>query len=62
MDKTTKNYIVFSLDLANYLIEKGVNLIKTSPSKRNKGKLIFSFPNNEKTISLVEEYKRTHSK
>jgi hypothetical protein len=52
-----KDYIVFSLDLANYLIENNIKLIKTIPSKRNKGKLVFIFPDNQDTLSKIEEYK-----
>ena len=57
-----KDYIVFKLDLANYLISNGIQLLRTKPSKQNTGKLVFMFPYNEDTINLVEQYKQLHTK
>lgn len=56
METSEKNYIVFSMRLAGYLMLKGCRLIKLKPSKNNADKFVYIFPDTSETHLHVQEY------
>ncbi|MED4016976.1 DUF5659 domain-containing protein [Sutcliffiella cohnii] len=51
-----KNYIVFSMRLAGYLMLNGCRLMKIKPSKDNPDKKVYIFPNTQEVMDHVEQY------
>lgn len=52
-----RDYIVFSMELAGYLMMNSIRLIKTKPNKDNPDKQVYFFPNTKETILHVEKYR-----
>jgi hypothetical protein len=57
MNNNDKNYIVFSMRLAGYLMLQGCRLIKTKPDKTNPNKHVYFFPKTTQVLEHVEKYK-----
>lgn len=56
-----KDFVVFKMALAGWLMQNGCRLKKITPSKKDATKFVYFFNDNENVRSLVEEYSKKRS-
>ncbi|MCK9858202.1 DUF5659 domain-containing protein [Paenibacillus sp. ATY16] len=57
-----KDYPIFNLDVANYLMAKGFKLVRIKPNKFKLGTLIFYFEQNKNIDLALDKFNKTFSK
>ncbi len=54
----TKNYLVYSMKMANQLMAQGFTLVETKPNRNNKTKLVFFFENTNDLQAAIANLKK----